>query len=162
MAKRAALGYKYLSLPGQFMVPDEDDLESARESRRLSAHDKEKLRKLRCYHKNKERYNATRRKKEITVSQRYGSAKRFAKFRNQGWNFTQDEWEQAWIDAGWVRVPGLEHPVTAYSLRGSHRYKNTCMQRRDLSRPWGPDNYVIMYRGEELKQGSRWSAPPPT
>ncbi len=166
MARKAALGFKYLSESGSMMLPDEDDFENWEESKKLTSHDKVKLVKRRCYHKNKEKYNRQKRISEARVEKKYKAAKRFAEFRNQGWEFTQEDWEQAWMDAGRVMIPGsqsLDNPdgkiVPAYALRGTHRYNNTCMQRVDNTKPWGPDNYKIMYRGEELKPGSTWYRP---
>ena len=166
MARKAALGFRYISNDDELIFPDEEDFEKDKESRQLTAHDRRKLSKRKCYHKNKEKYNQQKRHREAGVGRKYKAAKRFALFRNQGWEFTQEEWEQAWIEAGRILIPGTQSSdnptgtiVPAYALRGSHRYKNACMQRLDNEKPWGPDNYKIMYRGEALQPGSRWYRP---
>lgn len=164
--RKAALGFKYISLKDEMIIPEDDDFENWKESKKLSTHDRIKLTKLRCYHKNKEKYNRSRRINDAKVASKYSAAKRFAIFREQGWDFTQDEWEEAWINAGNVLIPGtqtIENPegkiVPAYAMRGVHRYNSTCMQRLDNSLPWSKTNYKISYRGEDLVKGSKWHRP---
>lgn len=166
MAHKAKLGFKYIALEDEMILPDEEDIEEWQENRRLSAKDKIRLTKLRCYHKNKEQYNKVKRVSETKVEKRYRAAKRYAVYRNQPWDFTLEEWEQAWMEAARVRIPGSQSAaepegrvVPAYALRGQNRHNSTCMQRLDLDRPWGPDNYCIMYRGEVHEPGSKWYVP---
>lgn len=167
MPKQAKLGFRILKQAGEMMIPDERDFESHEENKKYRSHQLEKARKLRCYHKNKHRYNKQKRAVARSISGRYKDAERLAAARSQGWEFTQEEWERVWRDAGWVRIPGTQSAhnpqgdiVPAFALRGSHRYKNTCMQRKNARKPWSAANCKIMFRGEELSPKSQWYVNP--
>lgn len=168
MAYKARLGFKYLSLDDEMLAPTEREIVHSVEREKTSQHVKEKARKLRWWHKNKDHYNARRRAVASSISRRYKAAKSRAKRRGWGWEFSQSEWERAWTDAGWIVVPGsqtAQNPegvvVPAFALRGSHAYNNTCMQRIDPNKPWSVQNYKIMFRGEELRPGNKWYREPP-
>lgn len=168
MTKKAALGFRYASLDGEMQVPTERELTHAKESVERDRHQRRKEQKLRWWHANKQRYNRRRRTAACSIEKRYKAAKARAVRRGAGWDFSQEEWEQAWMDAPWVLKPGTisaQNPegiaVPAFALRGSHAHRNTCMQRLDPSKPWSKHNYKIMFRGEELKPGSRWYRKPP-
>lgn len=153
--KKASLGFRYISLDDEFRIPDLKDFEDARIDRRMSSHDKAKLRKLRCYTKHKEQYNKQKRSVARSIAGRYEEAKRKARKEHLDWSFDRETWEQAWISAGWVKTPKGDL-VPAFALRGGHRYNNTCMVRKDLNLGWSPANTQIVFRGEELVPGSRW------
>lgn len=163
MARKAALGFQYLSLDEELRVPTERELTHAVEQDQRSNHEREKERKLRWWHRNKHKLNRKRRAVACSIEKRYKAAKSRALRRGWGWEFTQEEWERAWMEAPHVLVPGSRSPsnpkgvtVPAFALRGSHALHNTCMQRLDPNKPWSKDNYKIMFRGEELKPGNRW------
>ena len=125
---------------------------------------KKRASKLKCYRKHAEEYNRAKRLKAGTIEGRYKDAKLGARKRGIGWEFTSDEWEHAWTEAGYIRIPGTQsiaNPhgdvVPAFALRGSHAYRNTCMKRIDIDKPWGPNNYRIMFRGEEIGPDNEWS-----
>jgi len=164
MAKRAALGFKYLSLEKELTVSTEEDFEREDEERKLNSHNLTKASKLRCYHKHAKEYNKAKRAVAQRIDGRFKDAVRGARKRGVGWKFTQDEWEHAWMEAGWIRIPGTQsvaNPngdvVPAFAIRGSHAYNNTCMKRINLDKPWGIDNYKIMYRGVEVGPDNKWS-----
>jgi hypothetical protein len=164
MSHKAHLGFKVLSLDDELQVSDEKDFEKDRLNREYLSHQKAKASKLRCYHKHADTYNKTKRKKSAKISGRYKSARQGALKRNTAWEFSEDEWEHAWLEAGWIRIPGTQSAanptgdvVPAFALRGAHRYNNTCMQRLNLDKPWSNDNYKIMYRGEEVGPENQWS-----
>jgi hypothetical protein len=163
MPKKAVLGFRYISLDEEMLVPTEQELTHAVEGVERSSHEREKKRKLRWWHDNKRKINSRRRAVACSIEKRYKAAKSRADRRGWGWEFSQEEWERAWEEAGWVEVPGSRSPsnpngivVPAFALRGSHALNNTCMQRLDPNKPWSIDNYKIMFRGEELKPGNRW------
>jgi len=163
MPRKARLGFEYISLDDEMMLPTDREILHSVEREKTSQHEKEKNRKLRWWHKNKDRYNARRRAAACSIAKRYKEAKSRAKRRGWGWDFSRSEWERAWMDAGWVCVPGSQtsqNPegvvVPAFALRGSHAYNHTCMQRIDPNKPCSLENYKIMFRGEELKPGHRW------
>jgi len=167
--KKAALGFKYIALDGELLVPTEKDVSDSRLDRLTDSHTKEKQRKLRCYNKNKLAYNRQKRAVARSIVGRYEEAKRNALKYGQEWRFDLETWERAWQTAGWVTIPGsqsAENPegvtVPAFGLRGPHRYNNTCMVRIDFGQPWSPDNTKIVFRGEELAVGSRWYKNGPT
>ena len=169
MARKAALGFRYASLDDEMMVPTEREVTHAAESSERSQHEREKMQKLRWWHDNKHKINPKRRAVACSIEKRYKAAKSRALRRGWGWDFSQEEWEQAWENAGYVEIPGTRsraNPegmvVPAFALRGNHAHKHTCMQRLDPSKPWSKDNYKIMFRGEELKPGSRWYREAPT
>lgn len=163
MPRKASLGFQYSSLDEEMRIPTTRELIHAVEQVETSQHEKEKQRKLRWWHRNKRKLNARRRAVACSIEKRYKAAKARAIRRGWGWDFTLEEWERAWAEAPHVLVPGSQTPsnpegisVPAFALRGSHAHKNTCMQRLDPNKPWSKDNYKIMFRGEELKPGSRW------
>ena len=166
--KKAQLGFKYISLDDEFRIPDLEDIEDARISRAMTVHQKEKLRKLRNYHKHRDEYNDQKRSVARSVAGRYEESKRKSLKENISWEFTREAWEKMWLDAGYVVKPGTQteqnpkgEVVHAWALRGAHRYNNTCMVRKDLNLGWSPENSMVVFRGEELVPGSRWyqSAP---
>jgi hypothetical protein len=164
MARKAHLGFRVLSLDDELKVSDERDFEKERLNRKYLSHQKAKARKLRCYHKHKEQYNRTKRAAARRIEGRFKSTKQASISRGTEWEFTESEWEHAWMEAGWIRIPGTQsvaNPygdvVPAFALRGSHRYNHTCMKRIDLSKPWGTDNYKIVFRGIEVGPDNEWS-----
>jgi hypothetical protein len=164
MSHRAHLGFKILSLDDELKVSDEKDFESDKLNREYLSHQKAKDRKLRCYHKHSDEYNKTKRATTAKVSGRFKAARQGAIRRSTEWEFSEEEWEHAWMEAGWIRMPGTQSAanptgdvVPAFAIRGAHRYQHTCMQRLDLDRPWGPDNYKIMFRGKEVGPDNEWS-----
>jgi len=161
--KKAALGFRYIALEGELLVPTTKEIVDSGLDRAIDSHTLEKKRKLRCYTKNKEKYNRQKRSVARSIEGRYEESKRNALKYGQGWSFDLETWERAWQTAGWVTIPGsqsAENPegvtVPAFGLRGPHRYNNTCMVRMDFHKPWSPDNTKIVFRGEELAVGSRW------
>ncbi len=167
MSRKAALGFRYLSLDEEFKVPTDRELVHVTESVATDAHIRDKQRKLEWWHRNKRRYNLRRRSAACSIEKRYKAAKSRALRRGWGWEFSQEEWERAWSEAPWILVPGSVTPskpeglvVPAFALRGSHAYHNTCMQRLDPSKPWSVTNYKFMFRGEELRPGNRWYREP--
>jgi len=169
MPRRATLGFRYASLDDEMMLPTEQELTHAVESVETSRHEKEKARKLRWWHNHAKRLNKERRAVACSIENRYKAAERRARQRGWGWEFTQEEWERAWMEAPLVIVPGSRtrsNPegvvVPAYALRGSHALKNTCMQRLDPNKPWSKDNYKIMFRGKELTPNHQFYGGPPS
>jgi hypothetical protein len=169
MTQRAALGFKYASLDEEMRVPTDRELIHATERVKTASHKSRKNTKLEWWHRNKELWNRKRLAAVCSIEKRYKAAERRARNRHWGWEFTQEEWERAWSEAPWVEVPGSRGPsnpkgiaVPAFALRGSHAHNNTCMQRLDPNKPWSIDNYKIMFRGEELRPGSRWYREAPT
>ena len=167
--RKAQLGFKYLSLNDELKVPTPEEIVHSVENRIITSRERRRESQLRCYHKNKEKYNRQKRSVARRIEGRYEEAKRQALLAGADWGFDLETWERTWIDAGWVVVPGsecAERPeglaVPAFSLRGPNRYHNTCMVRLDYNKPWDPDNTKIVFRGEELKHGSRWYAEPPS
>lgn len=163
MGKKARLGFRYLSLEDEMVLPTDKELTHAVEGVFRDRAARRRKAKLKWWHeKGKHKINPKRRAGACSIEKRYKAAKRRAIRRGWGWAFTQDEWERAWEEAGWVQVPGsatTQNPegdiVPAFALRGSHAYKNTCMQRLDVDKPWSKDNYKIMFRGEALED-SKW------
>lgn len=163
MSRRAKLGFDVIALDDELQVTTHEDLVKNEEDRKFLSHLKEKARKLRCYHRNKHKYNKQKRAAARSISGKYKEAKRDALKRSQGWEFSQEEWERAWIDSGFVVIPGTittQNPhgdvVPAFALRGSHRYNHTCMKRLDVTKPWSPENCAIVFRGEELGPENKW------
>lgn len=166
--RKAALGFKYLSLDGEFRIPTSADIELAAEAQKRHVHAVVKATKLRCYTAHADKYNQQKRSRQGTVLGRYSEARRQAIKVAVPWDFTPETWERMWQDAGWVIAPGSQKvgamegvAVPAYALRGAHRYNNTCMVRKDLSLGWSPENCSIMFRGNPLCPGSRWYLAPP-
>lgn len=164
MTHKAHLGFKILSLDDELKVSDEKDFQSDQKNREYLSHQKAKARKLRCYHKHSAEYNRTKRAGARRIEGRFKAARQGALRRSVKWEFSEDEWERAWLEAGWIRMPGTQSAanplgdiVPAFALRGAHRYQHTCMQRLDLDKPWGPDNYKIMFRGKEVGPDNVWS-----
>ena len=161
--KRAALGFRYISLDKELQVVESEDLQIMKESRQRTSHARTKEAKLRCYHKNREMYNAQRREKSSSMESKFSEAQRQAAIAGVQWEFTPESWAKVWKDAGWITFPGSHSAkeldgvtVPAFALRGPHRYNNTCMVRKDLSKGWNPENCEIVFRGEPLIPGSRW------
>jgi hypothetical protein len=157
--RKARLGFKIYSTDDELLVDEERDFDYVEKEKRWDSHQKAKARKLRCYNKNKEKYNAQRRVAASTISGRYKSAKIKAGKMGQEWEFTQEEWEDMWINAGWVSIPGTLSPSApegvrrpAYALRGGNRFSNTMMARSNLSGPWCTANCYIVFRGEPLSR----------
>lgn len=166
--KRAKLGFRFISLENELQVVESEDITLSKEARQRRSHTKSKATKLRCYNKHRDSYNAQRRNRGATIHRRYKEAERQAAIAHVQWGFTEESWEQAWSSAGWVVMPGSQSaaaldgtPVPAFALRGPHRYNNTCMVRKDLSKGWNPDNCEIVFRGVPLVPGSRWYVAPP-
>lgn len=166
--KKANLGFKVLSLDHELRVPTPAEIAHNTENLKLDSKAKRRESQLRCYHKNKEKYNRQKRSVARRIEGRYEEAKRQAVLSGAGWDFDLETWERVWQEAGWVVVPGSQSAqrpeglaVPAFSLRGPNRYNNTCMVRVNYGKPWGPENVKIMFRGEELTEGSRWSAKRP-
>jgi hypothetical protein len=164
MTHKAKLGFTVYSLDDELQVPDEKDFERNEAEQEYARAEASKARKLRCYHKHKENYNKAKRAVAARIEGRFKAAKQGARKRGVGWEFTPEEWERAWQEAGWIRVPGSQSEanpqgdiVPAFALRGAHRYNNTCMQRLDLGKPWGPSNYRVMFRGQEVGPDNKWS-----
>jgi len=163
MPKRAVLGFKYLSLDDELMVPTSKELVHSVESMERNSRRRHRESKLRWWHRNKEKYNLRRRAVACSIETRYKEAERRAIQKSDGWEFSPEEWEHAWETAGSILIPGSQTPqnpegdvVPAFALRGSHSLRNTCMKRIDTDAPWSVDNYVIMFRGEPLGPGSKW------
>lgn len=160
--RKAALGFRYISLDDELKVPSQDEIVKSGEDRKVVAVLNHRAAKRRCYWRNRDKYNKQKRAVVRSIEGRYEEAKRQALLSGAEWGFDLETWERKWQDAGWVQVPGKEgHVVPAFALRGPNRYNNTCMVRINYSKPWGPDNTKIVFRGEELKRGSRWFREPP-
>lgn len=164
MTHKAHLGFKVLSLDDELKVSDEKDFEKDRLNRKYLSHQKTKASKLRCYHKHSAEYNKAKRAVACRIEGRFKAARQGALKRSVEWEFTEDEWERAWLEAGWIRVPGTQSAanptgdiVPAFALRGAHRYNNTCMQRLDVDKSWSVTNYKIMFRGLEVGPDNEWS-----
>lgn len=157
--RKARLGFEIYSLEDELLVDEDKDFERQEKDKIWASQQKSKARKLRCYNKNKEKYNAQRRAKAATIAGRYLQAKKKATDLAQGWNMTQTEWEGIWMSAGWIIVPGTVGPSnpkgkrsTAYAMRGPNKLTNTMMARRDLAAPWAVDNCYIVFRSEPLSE----------
>lgn len=161
MSKKAALGFRYHSMGDELHVSTQDDLDKRRADKDYDMKVNERARKLRWWHRHKEELNAKRRAVARSVEGRYKAAEAKALSKGEEWSFTPEEWEQKWIDAGWVAVPMSDRVVPAFAIRGAHRYNNTCMERINLNDGWNPGNTRVVFRGEELKPGCRWYRPGP-
>ena len=160
--RKAALGFRYISLDEELKVPTPVEIVKSAADRMVESVINHRASKLRCYWRNRDKYNRQKRSVVRSIEGRYEEAKRQALRSGAGWSFDLEAWELKWQSAGWVQVPGSEgHRVPAFALRGPNRYNNTCMVRLDYSKPWGPDNTKIVFRGEELVAGSRWFVDPP-
>ena len=155
--RKARLGFKIFSLDNELLVDEDAEFERKEKDKKYASRKRELERKLRCYHRNKEKYNAQRRARAATITGRYQASKEKALKAGQKWELTQSEWEQIWIDAGWVVIPGTVGPEnpsgvrrTAYAMRGPNKFTNTMMARRDLTRPWTVENCYIVFRSEPL------------
>lgn len=156
--RKARLGFKIFSLDDELLVDEDKDFERKEKDKEYASRKKELARKLRCYSKNKEKYNAQRRARAATIRGKFLAARDKACKVGQGWELTQSEWEQIWMDAGWVIIPGTIDPSknpggirrTAYAMRGPNKFTNTMMARSDLTKPWSVDNCYIVFRSEPL------------
>ena len=156
--RKARLGFKIYSLDDELLIEEDKDFERREKDKAWDVHKRAKARKLRCYNKHKEQYNAQRRQKAATIKGKFDNSKIKAINNGQKWELTQKEWEDIWIGAGFVRIPGtltIVNPTgtvkTAYSIRGPNRLENTMMSRGDLGGPWSVHNCYIVYRGEPLE-----------
>ena len=159
--RKARLGFEILSLEGELLVDEDKDFERKEKDKVWASRQKELARKLRCYNKHKVKYNAQRRAAAATIGGRYKASKTKALNVGQGWDFTQEEWQQLWIDAGMITLPGSVGPSTpegvqrtAYALRGPNKFDNTMMARKDVSKPWSTSNCYIVFRGEPLSDSA--------
>lgn len=156
--RKARLGFKIYSLDDELLVEEAEDFVWREEDKKIHSARKDRARKLRCYNKHKERYNANRRERAATVKGKYKASKQEALRKNQEWLLTQEEWEGIWLDAGFVALPGTQTPQnprgvlrTAFSLRGpASSVDSTMMGREDMLGPWSVDNCYIIYRKEPL------------
>jgi len=155
--KKARLGFKIYSLDSELLVDEDRDIEFRAKQKKWLSRKKELARKLRCYNKNKEKYNAQRRDVASSIGGRFKVSKTKAKTSGQEWLLSEKEWQDIWIEAGWVVVPGTISPQrpggvrrTAYSMRGPNKFENTMMARKDLSKAWSKDNCYIVFRSEPL------------
>ena len=156
--RKARLGFEIYSLDDELLVEEDKDFVRKEKDKVWASMQKSKVRKLKCYNKHKEQYNAQRRAKAATIKGRFEASRTKALKVGQKWKLTQKEWEGIWISAGWVRIPGTIDATnprgdlrTAYMLRGPSKLDNTMMQRHDLGGPWSVDNCYIAYRGAPLE-----------
>lgn len=156
--RKARLGFKIYSLDDELLVEEDKDFVRKEKDKKWATHQKSKARKLRCYNKHKEQYNAQRRRKASTIRGKFLNSRKKATDKGHGWELSQSEWEDLWLGAGFVRIPGtisVMNPTgevrTAFSIRGPNRLENTMMTRKDLSTAWSPTNCYIVYRGEPLE-----------
>jgi len=163
--RKARLGFKIFSTCDELLVDEDKEFERKELDKKAMSRKRELARKRRCYTKNKQKYNARRRAKNATIAGRYQTSKEKAEKCGQKWDLTQQEWEQIWIDAGLVQVPGTINPSnpsgvvrTAYAMRGPNRFANTMMTRHDLTQPWSVSNCYIVFRSEPLI-GSQYHIP---
>jgi hypothetical protein len=161
--RQAKLGFRVLAAEGELKVSTKEDFEKKRQDKEYDSYVLSKKRKLRWWRRNAERYNAKRRAVARSITGRYKEAERRARSKGESWEFTPDSWEQMWIDAGRVLIPGTattQNPagviVPAFALRGNHRYKHTFMHRIDFNKGWSVDNCRIYFRGEELNADNEW------
>lgn len=70
-------------------------------------------------------------------NRRYARAKAQAKFRGEGWTFTDKSWYKLWQDSGHIKRIGKQ--ADCY-----------CMARKNLQKPWGPHNCLIVERRKHL------------
>lgn len=77
---------------------------------------------------NKKKYNIP-----SEFSKRYSRMSAQARFRNEEWAFTVDEWYKIWCDSG----------VKEHMGRALHQY---CMTRVDATEAWGSHNCLIVTR----------------
>ena len=165
--RKARLGFKVLSLKDELLVEEDEDFERIETDKAYASWLKSKERKLRCYHKYRKEYNKSKRNALKAIPRRYREAKRRAVNAGQGWDLTQKQWQDIWIAAGFVRVPGTRSASnpsgvvkTAYALRGANRAHSTMMARKDTNKPWSKTNCHILYRNEPLKNSTYHEAKP--
>ena len=156
--KKARLGFEIFSLEGELLVEEDKDFVRQEKDKEWAMRQRMLARKLRCWNKHKEKYNAQRRAKASTIAGRYHTCKTKAVKIGQGWDMTEEEWQQIWIDAGQVIVPGTVGPSnplgmrrTAYAMRGPNKLSNTMMARKDLAQPWSVENCYVVFRSEPLE-----------
>jgi hypothetical protein len=156
--QKARLGFKIYSLDKEMLVDEDKDFERKEKDQVWASRQKMLARKLRCYNKHKEKYNAQRREQAATIAGRYKSSKTKALQVGQEWNLSQDEWQNIWMDAGWVIIPGTVSPSspmgvrrTAYAMRGPNKFTNTMMARTDLNDAWSVENCYIVFRCAPLE-----------
>lgn len=155
--RKARLGFRIISLDGELLIDEDADLERIQKDKDYRSHEKRKKSWLAYYYRDTESYNKKRRVKNLSVDRVYAEAKRNAIRQGREWEFDKEQWINMWLDAGWVIIPGSKTPSnpkgekrTAYSLRGPNVQNNTMMLRKDLTKPWRPDNCYIAYRGNPL------------
>lgn len=154
MSRRAKLGFVYHGMPDELKVTTPEDRQKTREDLAYEANMRHTRSKLEWWHRNKERLNAARRSDARSISQKYKVAKAKAGDRSQDWDFTQEEWERKWMEAGWVNIPNTDTIVPAFALRGCHAYNSTYMRRIDTSKGWSYDNTEVVFRDKPLGDGS--------
>lgn len=155
--KKARLGFTIYSDDNELLVDEDKDREFKEKQLKWERRQRELLRKRKCYNKNKDKYNKQRRDKSNSILGKFNQSKNKATKCGQKWELSLEEWQQVWIDAGWVIVPGTVSPSnprgvrrTAFSMRGPNRFENTMMARKDLTLPWSVDNVKIVYRSAPL------------
>ena len=157
--RKARLGFKILSAEGELLVDEDKDFVRKEKDKKWAQRQRMLARKLRCYNKNKKKYNAQRKAKASTPSGKYHVSKMKALQIGQKWEMTSEEWSNIWMDAGWVIIPGTVSPSnpkgvrrTAYAMRGPNKFTNTMMARADLAGPWSVDNCYIVFRSAPLAE----------
>jgi len=157
--KKARMPFQVLSLDGELLVEEEKDLQARFEERGYTREQRTKAVKRRCWHAHQEAYNTSRKIKNNSVHGKYLAARRKARAARHEWMFTEEQWQQMWIDAGWIAIPGsytftkegsVKRP--AFYLRGGNRYDNTYMARHDPTKPWCVENCYIGFRGVPLQE----------
>lgn len=151
--------FKVLTLDGELLVEEEKDLERRFKEKHWTRAQKIKANKRRCWRRHSDEYNARRKARNSSIGGKYNASKRKALSVGQKWELTQEEWQELWISAGFMVIPGTITPsdprgmrMTAFALRGPNRHNNTYMTRKDLGAPWSKDNCFIGFRGAPIEE----------
>jgi len=151
--------FKILSEDGELLVEEQKDLEFRQKQKTWSKERKIRETKRRCWHRNKEDYNAKRRARDATIHGQFLAARRKARSVGQEWELTEEEWQTLWMEAGFMTIPGTITPSrprgivrTAFAMRGPNKYFNTYMTRHSAREPWKKTNCYIGFRGQPVAE----------
>jgi hypothetical protein len=104
----------------------------------------------RYHRKNRERLNRARAQRARSPEYVYKRAMRFAKEKDQQWDFTFDTWWEKWSTAPKVKDEGSGFMVPAWNKRGPNWLQHTQLTRIDQSKGWSVENTEITLNGIPL------------
>lgn len=131
----------------------EKPLQKAIRDKEISVEERKKiLRRVyngRYYNKNRARLNRRRNERHATPRGAFLSTRQRAKWREEEWTMSFEEWTRLWMDAPDVWDVGMKMYRRPFSMRG--RGPN-CVQlcRKDLDGPWSIENVEIRYKNQKV------------